>query len=155
MNEITPRTFLKETIKLKVDTEAAFLELAARLYKIHTDNLWKGEYESYEEFLLEARISKATASKLETVYATFILKHKIPKTMLAEAGWSSLYAIASRSDTKEKAVELVERAVSLTRDDLTRSLQNEDGKQDRCPHTKTHVIKICDNCGFRVGVKDL
>lgn len=150
--DITHRSFLKETIQLKVDTESAFLELAARLYRIHSEEMWKTDYESYEEFLLDARISKATASKLESVYTTFVLKHKIPSKKLAEVGWSSLYTIASHSDTKERAEELVEKAALLTRDDLVRSLENEGGKQDRCKHPKFRTVQVCEECGYRVRV---
>ena len=147
--EITsPREFLKETIKLKIDTESAFLELAARLYKIHNENLWKGEYSDYEEFLLDARISKATASKLESVYSVFVLKHRIQAQKLAQVGWSSLYAISSHADTKERATELVERAGLLTRGDLENSLKNE--KNPGCKHSWQELhLRQCTECGIR------
>lgn len=147
--EITsPREFLRETIKLKVDTEAAFLLLAARLHKIYTESLWKGEYGDFGEFLLDARLSKATASKLITVYEVFVLKHKLPQKKLAEIGWSSLYTIASRSDTKEKAIELVERAGLLTRNDLEMSLKN-DGHPN-CKHEWVELhFRQCSVCAVR------
>lgn len=151
-NDISQGNFLRDTIKLKVDTEAAFLELAARLHKIHTEDIWKSEYDSYNMFLMDARISKATASKLESVYFVFVLKHQIPSNKLAEVGWSSLYSIASRADTKEKAEELVDRAKLLTREHLAQSLKNEHGQQDMCVHAKTHDIRICNDCGFRVPI---
>lgn len=153
--EISSRTFLKETIALKVNTEAAFLELATRLYKIHTEEVWKGEYDSYEEFLLDARISKATASKLESVYAVFILKHNISQKKLATVGWSSLYAIASRSGTREKAEELIQKASLLSRSDLEVVLRNDKGQQDTCAHSDSRLVKVCNDCGFRVAVHEV
>lgn len=145
---IKPREFLRETIKLKVDTEAAFLELGARLYKIHNENLWEGEYDSYEDFILEARLSKATASKLEKVYETFVLIYKIPQKRLAAVGWSSLYTAAPYATSKVQAEELVERAGLLTRNDLARSLENENGKQSACTHEWVNY-RMCTKCSER------
>ena len=144
----SPREFLRETIQLKVDTESAFLLLAARLYKIHTEKLWVGEYQDYEEFLLDAKLSKATASKLERVYEVFVLQHRIQAQKLAQVGWSSLYAISSHADTKERATELVERASLLTRSDLEKSIKNEDGKQEKCSHNWIK-IEFCTLCELR------
>jgi len=148
-NEITPRGFLKETIALRGQIEGAFLSLAERLYKIREERLWEGEYDDFDTFLLELKISKATASKLCTVHETFVVKHKIAVKKLFPIGWSSLYAIAGHADTKEKAEDLVDRAGLLTRQDLEISLRNENGRQDACDHKNSRTVMVCNDCSFR------
>lgn len=149
-------TYLKETIALRSEIEGAFLELGKRLHKIRDEKLYEGEFDNFDEFLLTAKISKATASKLITVYETFILKFELPVKVLSSIGWSSLYSISSHATTKDRAEELVERAAILTREDLETSLKNEDGKQNRCLHPKDEqrMVCVCGACGFRRRVYD-
>lgn len=151
--EIVPRTFLKETIQLKVETEAAFLELAARLYRIHQEEIWKSEYDSYEEFLMDARISKATSSKLESIHEVLVMTHKIPLKKLAEIGWSSLYTISRHADTKARAEELVDRATDLKRGDLEESLRLENSAGKKCDHEWVNY-KFCTKCGVKHRIYD-
>ena len=151
--EITPRSYLKETLKMVASIEGAFLSLAERLYTIREERLYEGEYETFEEFLLTAKLSKATASKLCLIYSTFVLKYKISHKKLAEVGWSALYTVAGYADTKERATELVERAGLLTRGDLEVSLRNEDGKQERCAH-EWILYKFCTKCSQKHRVYD-
>lgn len=145
---IDKNKYLKDTIQLKVTTEAAFLELAKRLYTIHTDKVWEGQYASYEEFLLDAQLSKATASKLEKVYETFQLKFSIPREQLARVGWSSLYAAAAYVDSKEKALEVVDKAALLTRADLEKTLRKESGKIQDHEH-EWITYRQCTICSER------
>lgn len=151
--ELSPRNFLRETIALKVETESAFLELGARLYKIHNEEIWKGEYETYEMFLLETRISKATASKLENIHHTFVLTHKVSPKKLAAVGWSSLYSMAKYVDSKEKAEDLVHEATLLTRYDFQAKLKNQSGEQDRCKHEMVKM-EFCTKCGIKHRLYD-
>lgn len=146
--EISQRNYLKETIGLKNQIEGAFLEMAERLYKIREEKLWEGEYEDFDTFILEMKLSKPTVSKLCSVYETFVLTHKIPTKKLAPIGWSSLYAIAPYATTLEKAEELVDRAGLLTRDHLVTSLKDE-AKDAGCAHTNTRTVVVCNDCSHR------
>lgn len=143
-------------MRLHLQIEGAFLELGERLRRIREEKLYEGEYQNFDEFLLEAKISKATASKLIIVYETFILKFKMPVKMLSGVGYSSLYAIAGHVDTKDKAQELVERASMLTRDDLQDSLREEGPGVQLCAHSKKdkRIIEVC-SCGRRKRRYDL
>lgn len=143
--------FLRETIELRNQIEGEFLNLGARLFRIYHENLFVKEYDDFESFLLELKISKATASKLMTVYETFVLTHNISTKKLTLVGWSSLYAAARFADTKEKAEDLVERAGLLTRSDLQRSLTEERGGKN-CVHTNAYVVTKCPDCGHQERV---
>jgi len=151
MTEISPRNFLKDTVSLLRQIEGAFLELGSRFYKIREEKLYKSEFETFEDFILDARTSKATVSKLITVHEVFVLKYKIAPAKLAAVGWSSLYAAAPYADSKQKAEDLVEQARLLTRTDLTRALQQESGKQTLCKHEWITVRK-CTNCSIQERV---
>jgi hypothetical protein len=154
MTSITPKTYLKETLGLKSDIEGAFLQLGERLKKIRDDKLFEGEYQNFDEFLLEAKISKATASKLIKVYETFVIGYRMPVKKLSGVGYTSLYAIAGHASSKERAEELVERASILTRDHLEQSLKEEGGGQARCLHPRgeRRTVEVCGACGFRKRV---
>ena len=155
MTDIIPKTYLKETIQLHSNIGVAFLELGERLHKIREDKLYFGEYDSFEEFLLTAKITKGTASKLITVYETFQLKYKLPIKKLVGIGYSSLYAIAVHVDSKEKAEEWVERASMLTRDDLQDSLREEARPSRGCAHTDIRIVEACNQCSHRRRRYDL
>lgn len=152
MSNITSRNYLKDTLALKASIETSFLALGERLSIIRDEKLYEGEYDNFDEFLLTAKISKATASKLITVYETFILKFKMAPQSLADVGWSSLYAISSHADTKEKAKDLVQQAGLLTRDHLMATLREDGEAQALCKHKNKRLVEVCNDCGFRKQV---
>lgn len=155
MADIVPRTYLKETMALRHTIEGAFLDLGHRLHRIREEQLYKDEYQNFDEFLLEAKISKATASKLIIVYQTFVLEYNIPVKRLAGVGYSSLYTIARHATTKDKAEELVERATELTRDDLQESMRDDDTARPGCKHSDSRIVEVCNDCGNRKRRYDL
>lgn len=155
MSNISPRNYLNDTLALKATIETSFLVLGERLRNIREDKLYMGEYETFDEFLLTAKISKASASKLITVYETFIMKFKMAPKQLAEVGWSSLYAIAGHADTKEKAKDLVQKAGLLTRDHLLATLKEDGEGHNHCKHADTRVVEVCNNCSHRRQIFNL
>jgi len=149
MSNIIPQNYIRETLQLRSQIEGAFLDLGERLYKIREEKLYVGEFENFEEFLLTAKLSKATASKLITVYETFVLKYNLPTKELAGVGWSALYTVAGHADTKEKAEDLVQRAGLLTRQDLEVSLRNDSSISSGCSHLNKRTVEVCNDCGYR------
>lgn len=145
--------YLEDTLALREQIEGAFIELGKRFYTIREEKLYLAKYESFEEFLLEAKMSYPNASKLIAVYQTLVLEYKIPEERLISAGsWSSLYAIIPYAKDRSTALELVDRAALLTRDDLKRSFEDESPSRRACSHDDTYTVKICKGCGGRVGV---
>lgn len=121
--DLIPIDFCNETIKLKKGIESGFIALGERLDRIKNEKLWQGEWDSWYEFLLEMNLSEATASKLINVYNTFVVSFKIPAEKLAKAGWSGLYEIIPICDSRQKAVEMVEKVSLLKRDDMREELR--------------------------------
>lgn len=137
--------YIKETIILRNDIEGSFLELGKRLFHIHNEKMWRGQYESYEEFLEEIKLKPSVASRLETVYTVYIVEHKVPMQKLVSVGYSNLYTAIPLLGSGS-AVDVVERAGSLTRKDLEQELR--DAKHGECAHDGEYeVFHRCKKCG--------
>lgn len=151
MTEITKsnNSYLKETIALRSEIEGAFFTLGERLKRIRDEKLFESEYQNFDEFLLTAKISKATASKLIKVYETFVLEYKLPMNKLRSIGYSSLYAISGHINNKDKAEELVDRASMLTRNDLEQSLRDDGPVIKGCSHSDVRIVEVCNECDHR------
>jgi len=138
--------YLKETLTLKKRLESSFLELGRRLMKIRDEQLWNGSYDTFVEFLHEARLSEGTASKLIAVHQTFVLDYKMKSDNLAVIGWSTLYNISKGVDNKKEAEEFVGKALLLRRTDIDEELRE---KRTGC---KEHqwgekiILRKCIKC---------
>lgn len=141
------RQYLEETLVLKENLEKGFLHLGERLYRIKNERLWDIDYGSYAEFLMAAKISEATASKLVAIYSKFVLEFGMSYDALAPCSWSSLYQLLPLATSKEKATELVHEASTLKRGDVEEKLR--EMNHPDCRHTNTFTIKVCRDCGMR------
>jgi len=146
MKLIAPEEYLAQTLSLRNQIEGSFLILGERLNKIHEEKLWSGHYESYGEFLADMKITEATASRLTTVYQTYVVERGVPIQLLAKAGWSSLYtAIPLLAD--QSSEDVVDKAISLRRKDL--ELEVKEGKNP-CSHPETFQVEVCRDCHIRL-----
>ena len=145
--------YLRETIKLREDIEVAFISLGERLLKIRTEELWKAGHESFEDFLIEAKISSGTASRLITVYQHFVLRFSLSPVKLAKIGWGDLYSISQIANTKDKVEEWIEKGQDLTSSDLRKEItEYRTGKNMKdCDHDY-YQIKVCKKCGDKFKV---
>lgn len=141
------RQYLEETLFLKENLEKGFLHLGERLYRIKNERLWELDYGSYAEFLMEAKISEATASKLVAIYSKFVLEYGMSYDVLAPCSWSSLYTLLPLATSKEKAEELVDEAANLKRGDVEEKIRAE--KHPDCRHDDQYTITVCRGCGLR------
>jgi hypothetical protein len=137
--------FLRDTVDLVKQIETRFLELAARLFQIHSRQLWQGTYETYQEFLDTAKVSKGNASMLEAIHETYVVNGGVSHERLARVGYSNLYAAIPLIESKgvEKAVEM---ARTLTRSELKEEVRED--KHGECGHTE--IIQICATCHKRI-----
>ena len=148
MNSITPQNFLQETLVLKRNLESNFLELGARLQKIRDERLYEGIYDSFKEFLEEARLTESFASRLITVHNRFIAGFHMKPEELSDVGWSSLYQIAKHTEDEVEAKELVGLAKTLRRVDLEDELrERRTGCTDHQFGEERLVLQRCVNCG--------
>lgn len=142
---MNPANFLRDTIDLVKQIETRFLELGARLYRIKTDELWSGGYESFQEFLDTARINPGHASILVSIHKHYIVDGGVPQKELAGVGYSNLYEAIPliERDGIEKAVRI---AQTLTRAEIKQEVREEE--HPNCTHGET--ITICAACHKRV-----
>jgi len=137
--------FLRDTVDLVRQIETRFLELGARLFQIRENEMWKEQYESFQEFLDAAKISKGNASMLAAIHKAYVIEYGISHEKLAKAGYSNLYAaIPLLGNTDVNTV--VAKAQMLTRDELKEEVREE--KHGECAHEET--INICSSCHRRI-----
>lgn len=111
--------FCKQTLELKQNIEVTFLEFGARLSYIKSNDLWKSQWESWEYYLEEAKLSPATASKLINIYEKFVVEYQIqPKDIAIAGGWSSVSEVLPMVKDKVSALEWLNKVATLTRKDL-------------------------------------
>ena len=141
---MNPSEYLRQTKELVTSIQTRFLELGARLFKIHEEKLWKGEYDSYPEFLESARISESQASIFANIHKYYVLEGGVKEERLAQIGYSSLHAALPLIERDGIEMAVV-KASTLTRQEIVRDVRDPD---DVCQHTK--VIKICAECNKRI-----
>lgn len=137
--------FLRDTVDLVRQIETRFLELGARLFQIRERNLWKDTYESFQEFLDSAKVSKGNASMLAAIHKAYVVDGGVSHDKLAQVGYSNLYE-AIHLIEKDGVHQAVEKARLLTRAELKEEVRERD--HGECAHEET--VKICSTCHKRV-----
>ena len=136
--------FLRETIDVVRQLETRFLELGSRIFKIRTEKLWEGTYDSFNEFLDAAHLTPGNASMLATVHEFYVLKGGVSHERLAGAGYSNLYTAIPLIE-KDGIDKTVEKARLLTRSELNDEVRESKGTE--CEH---ELITICSKCHKRI-----
>ena len=122
--EIIPTDYINETLELKNNIEGAFLSLGERLHTIKDQELWKGMYNNYPEFLAELGLSEGQASKLRQIHLVFRLQYGVDALKLARIGQRRLYAIiplCTDEQTTQRALENIEGLSSTDVDLLSKA----------------------------------
>ena len=143
---LIPAQYLEETLALKRSIATGFLILGERFYNIHAQEMWKGEYDSYQDFLSEMDVSEATDSKLRTIYSRFVLEYKLSYEKLSHCPWGSLYLLASRVGDKEQTLALLEKAETLRREDFVQEIRALAVGEHECIASKTFQMNKCGVC---------
>jgi len=147
--------YCNETIELVHNIEGAFIALGERLHEIRRKRMWEGQWDSYEDYLQEIRISKAKASKIVSIYEKYVLEYSVPKEKLTKVGWSSLYSILPAVADEKSANEWVDKASMLRREEIEDEIR-EIKTGAECNHEDVDYLKlaICQKCGKRMKVYD-
>lgn len=142
---MNPANFLRDTVDLVKSIETRFLELGSRLYKIKTDELWKGQYDSFQEFLDTARINPGHASILVSIHKAYVVEGGVQFNALKGVGYSNLYEAIPliERDGIDKAVHI---ATTLTRAEIKQEVRDEEHPD--CRHNEQFTI--CAKCKKRV-----
>lgn len=144
--------FCQQTIALKQTIETSFLSLGERLSQIRDDKKYVGQFETFELFLEEAKISPATASKLINIYQKFYIQWEFKAQELVDAGgWSVVATLLPVCRSREEAQGWLETAQIKSRGDLERDLKESRTGIDmsKCQHQDHYVVKVCRTCGDR------
>lgn len=152
MSKTPSLNFCESTIQLVQNIEGAFIELGKRLLRIRDERLWESNWESYEEFLSEIKISPGKASKICSVYEKFVVEFEVDQEKLANVGWSNLYSMLPAIKTKSDAKEWVDKGMVLRREDIEDEVR--EFKHGKCEHKEFDEItlRICRNCGKKIRV---
>lgn len=151
MSEIIPREYCDETIQLKKTLESGFIALGERLSRISREQLWEGQWSNFGEFCREMDINEATASRLITVYETYVEQYKLTSEDLQGKSWYSLYQLrrvipADANTTKVR--ELVTTTATLNRQEMNEFVHTQE--KGECEHDWFEVkIRQCRNCNKR------
>lgn len=148
MTEIVPLDYCVTTINLKKTIESGFIVLGERLANIKDKEMWTEQWSSFSEFLGEMNINDSTASKMITVYRTYIQDYKIDETLLIETGWDKLYLakeLVAKATTQQEVIDIVTQISLLKREDakeLIREHHNPD-----CVHEWKEIhLRCCSKC---------
>ena len=147
-----------QTIQLKDFIEDRFLELGKRLYEIAEKKKYLPNYETFEEYCMELKMSRPTISKLINIYQKFILDYKLsPKLITGAGGWSVVAETLVVVNSKKTAQKWLAVATGNSRNDLRKSIREEKTgiNEYDCKHKKDYYsLDICRECGFRHVTND-
>lgn len=134
------------TLDLKKTIETSFIALGERLSKIRFESLWRSNWNSFAEYLMEMKINESTASRLISVYDTYVGNYKIDESKLAAIGWSNLYDMIPLVKTREKAEELVDKTSEMRKEDVREEIRA--AKFNCTDHDWVELhIQTCRICG--------
>lgn len=135
--------FCKETMVFKQKLELHYLEFGKRLMEIRDGQLYRPYWTTFGDYLMEMKKNEAWASRIITVYETFVLKFQIPeKHLVAAGGWSMLYEVIPVATNKKKALEWVKRAAEHPQYELRAEIREAMGKDvDAAPRDLLSPVK--------------
>lgn len=152
--------YCQDTLKAKYDLELSYLDLASRLYNIHRESMFEPNYETFDEFLEELKISRFTANRLINIWSRFILEFKIrPKVLALAGGWSIVAEILPHVENKKQAEHWLHEAQGMRQRDLRKNLKEKSTGIDMrvCKHRDYEVItfKKCNHCGETIRIYEV
>jgi len=145
--------YCSQAISLKQSLESSFMTLAGYLYRINSEELYKPQWSSWDEFYNELKISKNTANKLVQIHSTMIVEYQFtPEEIVSAGGWSVIQDILPLCTSRKNAEKWLRKAEVLTRDDLRDEMKEEKTgvAQQHCKHLNTYTITICRDCGEKI-----
>lgn len=147
--------YCKEALKLKNTIEYSFIELGKRLRIIRDERKFEPEWEAFDDYLIEMRLTKGTASKLINIYERFVLEYKFPVAQLAEVGWSQLSEVLPVVKSKKDAEHWVHMAAQHPLRELRDEIKEKKTGIDQrtCKHSNSYTIRVCRDCGYREVIK--
>lgn len=143
MNE--PSTIILEQCKNSFkQIRVNLIEATEALYRIKSEELWKGEYGSFGVFVeLELQISQSFASKLLSNWELYVVKGGLQKEQIQGVDYEKLY-LAQK--VEGDALTKMTFAKTLSRSEIKAELAEKNGEP--CEHPSK--VEICTICHQRV-----
>lgn len=146
----TTADYLRDTIDVSKQIETRYVELAARLYKIRTKEMWWGSYENWEEFLDAARIRPSVASILCSIHKHYVVDGGKKTEQLAGIGYSNLYEAIPLIE-KEGVDSALVKADTLSRSEIKDEVRDQKhGEHEHTPGAERFAP--CETCGKFIPV---
>lgn len=150
------KKYCDSTLELEKGARMVYLMLGERMYTIREQRLYEPFWDTWTEYCMEFKdLSTSAISKIISVYEVFILEYKFtPEELANSGGWTKLYDILKHVHSKKDALKWLEMAETHSRQDLGKFLIEEETgvSMHECKHTKTYVVRICEDCGERTEV---
>lgn len=153
MSNLSHYHYCQDTIGLIKQIQGGFIDLASRLHKIKTEQLWEGGFSSWDEFCEETKLSYSTIQKLIQIYDVFILRYGFGIARIASVGgWSILAEGLPIIKSKSDAEAFLDDAEVLSLRDIRKNVTARKkglSVTHICKHLNTYKIEICRDCGER------
>lgn len=143
--DLVSTSYLSVTRDLVKHIETSFLELGARLYMIQKQELFKGNFDSFMEFVDAIGLKRSFASTLTAIHRAYVVEREILPVELAEAGYAKLYDAIPLLESQDTKMVMA-KVLSLSRSELQQEVREE--KHGECEHKET--IMICASCHKRI-----
>ena len=154
LTEDDKKGYCDTTLELEEGARTVYLMLAERLHNIREDKLYEPYWSTWHEYTMEFKdLSPASISKMITVYDVFIKQYGFtPKELVKAGGWTKLYQMMKRINSKQDAIDWIEKAEINSRQDLEKLLVEEKTgvSMHECKHPSVVTITICEDCGEKV-----
>ncbi len=145
--------YCTDAIKLKNDLESGFIELGKRLSEIKAKQLYTPSWESWGAYTAELKMSENQVNKLVQIYDQLIQGLHVDRDMITNAGgWTVIAELLPVIETKKDADEWLNKAATLTREDLRKEIQEKKSgiPMKDCKHKNTYTIVVCRDCGIKM-----
>lgn len=152
-NESKNLKYCENALDLKKSLEESYLKLGEYLYEIKDKEMYLPQWSSWEVFTMELKMSQNAINKMVQIYTKLVLEYSIaPADIITAGGWTVIAELLPVIDSKKDAVEWLEKAQELTREDLrTEVKEARTGvPQQHCKHKNTYTIVVCRDCGIKI-----
>ncbi len=149
--------FCNRALELKTALESNFLVLGEYLYQIKEGCLYEPNWQSWQEFSWELKMSENSINKLMQIYKTLILGYGFThQQILTAGGWSMVAEVLPMITSKKDALKWLTAASNLTRGDLRKEIKEAKTglPMAACSHKNTFTMRVCRDCGEKHEVFD-